>query len=809
MKGGKFESDNEEEEKMIALGQHGQTSSSTPYPLSPPPISDNGCQMTPLAMAAAPIRSNENTSLDMPSSNNQRKKTRRGCSEEVLRSIRRDARRNAIHDLPPPHSTGESTLTKLRRKMCQYFFRHWQTYFSQQQRQIRGTNLRHYCQKHFWCDVVAGLTVGVMVVPQGMSYAKLAGLPVQYGLYGALFPVWAYAVFGSSRQLAVGPVAIVSLMLESGLSRIVGASDNDANSALYENLAIQTSLLVAITYILLGLFRLGFVTVFLSHAVTSGFTTGASVIIGCSQLKYILGYDVPRSDVLHEMIKNFINGIGEFNYKTFLMGGSSLVVLVVLKYLGRRYPNKEWIRATGPLFVSSLSILVTYLGDLSEKGLPIVGTIPRGFPSCTAKSWFPLTHFGDLIGPALGIAVVGFMESIAVAKQLASRHKYDLDSSTELIGLGMANLAGAIFQSYPVTGSLSRSAVNDDAGAKSRVSGIVTATLVGLVLLFLTSVFFYMPLSVLAAIVISGVSALFDYGEAIYLWSVHKFDFFVWCAAFLGTMFLGVEIGLAIAVVLSLGIVLFESAYPHTAVLGRLLGTSTYRSVRQYPDVTERYDGIVIVRVDAPLFFANAQHVREKMWEYVDKEEERFHPQQQRGAGGATGLNVDASSTEREHEEKIDDFEDNQDPLVPVQGRRRCRSDITTQPSFSDATNSSDCERKIQFIILDLSPVARIDTTALHILSDMNDSFIARDVTMCLSNPTKIVMQRLIASGLDKDIGRGNIFVDTHYAVESCLEKLAQSSVSGEIFQGERDGLSSTSSSIEPVDVDGNYHLLL
>jgi sulfate transporter 4 len=342
-------------------------------------------------------------------------------------------------------------------------------------------------------DAIAGLTVGVMIIPQSMSYAKLAGLPVVYGLYSALVPVYAYSLFGSSRQLAVGPVALISLICATQWTHLMEkrgiALDDPTYREIYIQLAIQTAFLVGVTYILMGILRLGFVTVFLSHTVVSGFTTGAAVIIGMSQVKYIFGYDVARSDRLHELIKSIIEGISEFNYRTFLMGTFSILALAGLKHIGRTYPKYKWVRAIGPLTVTAISIIVTFAFDLDNKGIPIVGTIPRGLPSLSVDAWAPVEDLGQMIPPVISIAVVGFMESIAIAKQLASKHKYELDSSLELIGLGMANFLGAMFSSYPVTGSFSRSAVNNESGAKSGISGMVTATLVALVLLFLTPVF--------------------------------------------------------------------------------------------------------------------------------------------------------------------------------------------------------------------------------------------------------------------------------------------------------------------------------
>ena len=344
-------------------------------------------------------------------------------------------------------------------------------------------------------DVLAGLAVGVMVIPQGMSYAKLAGLPVEYGLYSALFPVWVYALFGSSRQLAIGPVALVSLLLFTGLTNQMArlGIEEDAPNYIqvYTTLAIQTSFLVGIFNLIMGILRLGFVTIFLSNAVISGFISGAAIIIGLSQVKYIFGVK-SSGNVVQEILKTLFADINNFNYKTFLMGTSSIAFLMALKHAAKVFPKQKWLRAVGPITITVITISITWGGNISPKSIPVVGTIPAGFPDFTGGLWTPIEELSGMLTVALSITIIGFMESVAIAKKLAAEHKYEIDASMELIGLGMANFVGAMFQAYPVTGSFSRSAVNNSAGAQSGVSGMVTATLVGLVLLFLTPVFEHM-----------------------------------------------------------------------------------------------------------------------------------------------------------------------------------------------------------------------------------------------------------------------------------------------------------------------------
>ena len=343
-------------------------------------------------------------------------------------------------------------------------------------------------------DVVAGITVSVMLVPQSMSYAKLAGLPVQYGLYSGFTPIFAYAVFGSSRQLAIGPVALVSLLLQSGLTDLLDKEgitpDNNENyDAIYATLALQASFLAGVCFLVMGLLRLGFITIFLAPPVISGFTSGSAIIIALSQVKYFLGYSIPQDNQVQKLLKNIFADIDQFNWKTFVLGISCIIILQGLKEISARVSRLKMVRALGPLTVVVLGLILQDTMDLEARGIPIVGDIPKGLPEFSADIIFPITDLKNLFIVVFTIVMIGFMESIAIAKKLANKHNYQIDSSLELVGLGVANLMSGFFSGYPVVGSFSRSAVNNESGAKSGISGIVTATLVGFVLLFLTSVF--------------------------------------------------------------------------------------------------------------------------------------------------------------------------------------------------------------------------------------------------------------------------------------------------------------------------------
>ena len=318
-------------------------------------------------------------------------------------------------------------------------------------------------------DILAGLTVGVMIIPQSMSYAKLAGLPVQFGLYSSLMPIYTYAIFGSSRQLGVGPVAIVSLLLATGLTHFLenegithDTVSKEEYETIYTTLAMQTSVLVGFVYIAMGVLRLGFVTIFLSHAVVSGFTSGAAIIIGLSQLKYFFGYSIPNTKSLHGVCNMSINqidlnhqmfllkfvsiymptgilynlfaNIDQFNWKTFVLGMSCVGILLGLKKIAAKYPKLKWTRAAGPLLVTVVCIVLQATIDLEARGIPIVKYIPQGLPAFTGGIVFPISDAGKLINIVISIAIVGFMESIAIAKKLAQVHGYKLDSSQELAG---------------------------------------------------------------------------------------------------------------------------------------------------------------------------------------------------------------------------------------------------------------------------------------------------------------------------------------------------------------------------------------
>lgn len=452
-------------------------------------------------------------------------------------------------------------------------------------------------------DLAAGLTVGAMLVPQAMAYALLAGLPPEIGLYAATIPVLIYAVFGTSRQLAVGPVAIVSLLTASALAPLV-----EEGTAGYVSAAALLAVMVGVVHIVLGAGRLGFLVNFLSHSVLVGFTAAAAIIIGFSQAKHILGISIERKDHFYETVLEVVRNVGDTNTTTLTIGVLSLTMLFALKRIAPRVP--------AALVVVVGSILAVELGDLESKGVKVVGDIPDSLPAFGLPT-LDGSLLGNLVPTALVITLVGFMESIAVAKVYARRHRYEVDPNSELIGLGAANLASGFFGGYPVTGGFSRTAVNDTAGARTPLASIVTAGIVLATLAFLTPLFASLPNVALGSIIIMAVIGLIDVAEIKHIAAVKKTDLIGLGVAFFATLILGIELGIGVAVMASVLVVFARMSMPHSAVLGHVDGTTSYRNIHRFPEA-QTVEGVRIVRIDAALSFVNAVNVKRLILSHAD-----------------------------------------------------------------------------------------------------------------------------------------------------------------------------------------------
>jgi SulP family sulfate permease len=451
-------------------------------------------------------------------------------------------------------------------------------------------------------DLLAGLTIGAMIVPQAMAYAALAGLPPQVGLYASTVPIALYALLGSSRVLAVGPVAVVSLLTASALS-----AHYAPGSGRYVAAAAWLALLCAGVHVLLSVGRVGFLTDFISHPVIVGFTAAAGLIIGASQLKSLLGISVPRTDDFFPTIAQAVRHLDETSWVTLAVGLACIALLLVFRQFLPRWP--------GALIVVALSIAAVRLFDLKTHGVAVVGTIPRGLPGFGIAS-LPAQDVARLIPSALVITLVGFVEAVAVAKFYAARTREDLSSNRELFALGIANVGAGLFGGYPVTGSLSRTAVMAESKARTPLAGLTSGAVVVLAIVVLTPLFSDVPSATLAAIVVVAVIRLVDVNEMRHIFRVKRSEGIGLVVGFVATLALGVELGIAVAVGTSIVVMFARLTAPHTTVLGRLDG-ATYRNIERFGDATE-VPGIRIIRIDTPLSFANASAVRRRLVDEID-----------------------------------------------------------------------------------------------------------------------------------------------------------------------------------------------
>jgi sulfate permease, SulP family len=458
-------------------------------------------------------------------------------------------------------------------------------------------------------DLVAGLTVGAMLIPQAMGYALLAGLPPQVGLYSAVLPLVAYAAIGGSRQLGVGPTAISSLLTAAALAKLA-----EGDPAVAIGLAATLAVMVGVMRIALGVGRLGFMVSFLSRPVLSGFTSAAAILIGASQLKHLVGIKLEHTERVHEIVWETLGRLNEIQGPTLAVGLAGIALLAALKRWRPTWP--------GALIVVGLATVAVSLLELEGHRVSVVGEIPSQLPSLGVPTE-GLDHLGDLLPTALAITMLGFVESIAIAKVFAQRLRYTVKPNRELVALGVSTVAAGLSHAYPVSGSFSRTAVNAASGARTQMAGIISAGVVALTLLVLTPFFRPLPHAVLASVVIMAVAGLVDVREAHRLWGVKRSDFWLLAVAFAGTLGLGVELGLGISIVASLAVVLRQTTRPHIAVLGRIPGTTQFRNVDRSPAAVTT-DGVVVVRVDAPLYFANLDYLREKLTNLEEEQDGRL-----------------------------------------------------------------------------------------------------------------------------------------------------------------------------------------
>eukprot|EP00268_Persea_americana_P029052 TRINITY_DN28118_c0_g1_i1.p1 TRINITY_DN28118_c0_g1~~TRINITY_DN28118_c0_g1_i1.p1 ORF type:complete len:653 (-),score=98.99 TRINITY_DN28118_c0_g1_i1:478-2436(-) len=566
---------------------------------------------------------------------------------------------------------------------------------------------RHYNLSKFKGDLIAGLTIASLCIPQDIGYAKLANLAPNYGLYSSFVPPLVYACMGSSRDIAIGPVAVVSLLLGILLQNEVDPSNNTAE---YMRLAFTATFFAGITQATLGFLRLGFLIDFLSHAAIVGFMGGSAVTIALQQLKGFLGIKkfTKKSDIVSVMHSVWESAHHGWNWQTILIGSVFLAFLLFAKYIGKKRKNLFWVPAIAPLISVIVSTFFVYITRADKHGVQIVKDIKKGINPSSFKQIHFTGEFaakGFRIGAVAGL--IALTEATAIGRTFAAMKDYQIDGNKEMVALGVMNVAGSMTSCYVATGSFSRSAVNYMAGCSTAVSNIVMSVVVMLTLLLITPLFKYTPNAILASIIISAVIGLIDYEAAILIWKIDKFDFIACMGAFFGVIFVSVEIGLLIAVSVSFAKILWQVTRPRTAILGNLPRTTIYRNVEQYPDA-RKVPGMLIVRVDSAIYFSNSNYVRERILRWLSDEEEQ---------------------------------------LI-----------ANNQP-------------RIQFLIVEMSPVTDIDTSGIHALEELYRSLQKREVQLLLANPGQVVINKLHASKFPDLIGQDNIFLTVGDAVMTWAPK--------------------------------------
>ncbi|TYG85672.1 hypothetical protein ES288_A13G073700v1 [Gossypium darwinii] len=472
---------------------------------------------------------------------------------------------------------------------------------------------RNYSLSKFKGDLIAGLTIASLCIPQDIGYAKLANLDPQYGLYSSFVPPLIYAFMGSSRDIAIGPVAVVSLLLGTLLQNEIDPSENPVD---YLRLAFTATFFAGITQFTLGFFRLGFLIDFLSHAAIVGFMAGAAITIALQQLK--------ETDIVSVMRSAWSAAHHGWNWETILIGMSFLAFLLVAKYIGKKKKKLFWVPAIAPLISVVLSTFFVYITRADKHGVQIVKHIRRGInPSSLNEIFFSGEYLaqGFRIGVLAGM--IALTEAVAIGRTFASMKDYQLDGNKEMVALGTMNVVSSMTSCYVATGSFSRSAVNYMAGCNTAASNIVMSSVVLLTLELITPLFKYTPNAILASIIISVVISLVDIEAMTLIWKIDKFDFVACMGAFFGVVFSSVEIGLLIAVSISFAKILLQVTRPRTAVLGKIPRTTVYRNILQYPAAT-KVPGILIVRVDSAIYFSNSNYVKERILRWLADEEEQL-----------------------------------------------------------------------------------------------------------------------------------------------------------------------------------------
>lgn len=483
---------------------------------------------------------------------------------------------------------------------------------------------KEYNRSLFISDFVAAIIVTIMLIPQSLAYALLAGLPAEVGLYASILPLMAYTIFGSSRFLSVGPVAVVSLMTAAAVGNFALQ-----NTAEYLAIAVALAWISGGILIVMGLLRLGIMANFLSHPVISGFITASGLIIAASQLKHILGIESSGHN-LFDIVLNLLAHRDQAHGPTVLLGISTLLFLLwvrryfkpLLLTLGLSNFMADIVAKAGPVLAVVVTIFITWFYDLELLGVRIVGEVPTGLPSLQLPQ-FDSELWQQLFISALLISIVGFVESVSVAQTLAAKRRQRISPDQELIGLGASNITSAISGGFPVTGGFSRSVVNFDAGAATPAAGAFTAIGIALAAIFLTPLIYFLPKATLAATIIVAVLSLVDFQALKRTWQYSRNDFIAMLATIVLTLIEGVEIGIMTGVGLSLLLYLYRTSKPHSAIVGRVPGTEHFRNIDRFE--VETCKKILTLRIDESLYFANARYLEDLIYEQVANNPELKH----------------------------------------------------------------------------------------------------------------------------------------------------------------------------------------
>jgi len=552
-------------------------------------------------------------------------------------------------------------------------------------------------------DVISGITIASLAIPQGISYAKLADLPPIIGLYSSFVPPIVYVILGSSKDLAVGTVAVVSLILASKIGSEVSPEENPH---LYMRLVFTATFFAGVFQASLGLLRLGFIIDFLSHATIVGYMAGAATIVCLQQLKVILGlrHFTTKTDAVSVM-RSVSQQVHKWRWESIVMGICFLCFLLLSRYVTKKRPKLMLIAAGAPLLSVALGSILVFCTHAENHGIQIVGHLRRGLnPLSLNLLVFERKYLMTTLKAGLISGIISLTEGIAVGRTFAMFKNYHIDGNKEMTAIGMMNIVGSCTSCYITTAPFSRSAVNFNAGCKTAVSNLVMATSLMITLLFLTPLFYYTPLVVLASILISAMLGIIDVKAAHHMWRVDKIDFVVCMSAFLGVVFGDLQLGLMIAVSISVARIMMHVIRPRIGVLENICGTSIYRNKEQYPH-SARTPGILILSLSSPIYFANCNYMRERVLRWI--EEEEYH-------------------------------------------LASCSQEI------------------LHYIVLDMSGVSSIDTSGISMLLELQKALQNRELEVAFANPGPELMEKLHKSKLNELINPKWLFVTVNEAVTVC-----------------------------------------